>query len=72
MRGSHLTQLTCAVSWLDLSLQLQRDAGHLLATGVTGTPALGFLRGVTLEVDKGDQAVTAGLPAPCGGTVWHR
>lgn len=59
--------VTCGVSGFDLSLQLQRDARHLLVGGVASASPLGLLGGVAFEVDKGHQAVAAGLSAACGG-----
>lgn len=57
--------LTCGVSRFDLSLQLHRDARHLFVGGVASATPLGFLRGVTFEVDKCHQTVAAGLSTSC-------
>lgn len=62
---------TCGLLRLDLGLELQRDARHLLAGGVARPPALPFLGRVALEVDEGNLAVGAGCRTACmrGGQV---
>ena len=56
---------TCGVSRFDLGLQLQSNASYLFVGRVASTSSFGFLRGVTLEVDKRHEAVAAGLPPSC-------
>ena len=67
MAAWHVRTLTCGVPGLDLGLQLQGDAGHLLVGGVAGATPFGLLGRVALEVDEGNQTVAAGLPAACRG-----